>query len=397
MTSVPNSTLERWAFVALAACLGLIQLTIFGAEILLDVAGVLWLVLALRERRRPDVPAFFVPLVALAAWTLVSSAFSSNPVDSFVRSRQLLLYLIVPMTMRLARGPRATTTINVIIAIGSVGALVGIVQYAALGYDVLNERPHGLLGHYMTYSGILMLVICAAAAKLLYRGREWVWPAVAVPALLVALAVTQSRNVWVGAVVAIVCLLSLRNWKLLVAVPVLVALFLALSPGGIRHRALSMFDPNDPSNADRIAMLKAGVRMVEAHPLTGVGPNMVPDVYPQYRVPGYVHPVTSHLHNVPVQLAAERGLPALAAWLWFVIVAGRDLLRQARHGPARAIAAAGLAALVAAVAAGLFEHNFGDSEFLILMLGLLTLPFAAAGSPAPPAAVKTPPAEATAR
>jgi putative inorganic carbon (hco3(-)) transporter len=383
MTNGPNSTLERWAFVALAGCLGLIQLTIVGAEILFDIAGVLWLILAIRERRRPTTPAFFVPLLALAAWTLVSSAFSSNPADSFIRSRQLLLYLLVPMTMRLARGPRATTTVNVIIAIGSIGALVGIVQYAALGYDVINERPHGLLGHYMTYSGVLMLVICAASAQLLYRDREWVWPAVALPALLVALAVTQSRNAWVGAVLAIVCLLSLKNWKLLVAVPVLVALFLALSPAGIRQRALSMFDPSDPSNADRIAMLKAGEAMIKAHPLTGVGPNMVPEVYPQYRVPGYVHPITSHLHNVPVQLAAERGLPASAAWLWFVIVAGRDLLRLARQGPARALGAAGLAALVAAVAAGLFEHNFGDSEFLILMLGLLTLPFAAAAPPPP--------------
>jgi hypothetical protein len=29
------------------------------------------------------------------------------------------------------------------------------------------------------------------------------------------------------------------------------------------------------------------------------------------------------------------------------------------------------------LAAGLFEHNFGDSEFLMLFLLLITLPFAA--------------------
>jgi len=27
--------------------------------------------------------------------------------------------------------------------------------------------------------------------------------------------------------------------------------------------------------------------------------------------------------------------------------------------------------------AGMFEHNFGDSEFLVLFLGLITLPYAA--------------------
>jgi hypothetical protein len=37
-----------------------------------------------------------------------------------------------------------------------------------------------------------------------------------------------------------------------------------------------------------------------------------------------------------------------------------------------------LAALASMLAAGLFEYNFGDSEFLMLFLLLVTLPFAAA-------------------
>jgi len=39
--------------------------------------------------------------------------------------------------------------------------------------------------------------------------------------------------------------------------------------------------------------------------------------------------------------------------------------------------ATGLAAVVAMLAAGMFEYNFGDSEFLMLFLILVTLPFAA--------------------
>jgi hypothetical protein len=34
--------------------------------------------------------------------------------------------------------------------------------------------------------------------------------------------------------------------------------------------------------------------------------------------------------------------------------------------------------VVAMFAAGMFEYNFGDSEFLMLFLVLVTLPFAAA-------------------
>jgi O-antigen ligase len=384
-----NPKLELAAFVALAGCLGLIQLTIFGAEILFDIAGILWLVIVFTEREPPKVPAFFWPLVALALWTLVSSAFSMDPFESFKRDRQLLLYAIVPMTIRLARGPRALTTTNVIIALGAAGALVGIVQYAALGYDNLHERPHGLLGHYMTYSGVLMLVICTAASQLLFRERDWVWPAVAVPALLVALATTFSRNAWVGAVLAIGVLLMFRRmWKLLALVPVAIVLFVLVAPAGIRSRAMSAFDANDATNRDRIAMLKSGKAMIADHPLTGVGPNMVPRAYiEKYKTPDAVDPVDkpgdtrAHLHNVPVQLAAERGLPALACWLWFIVVAIGSLVREFQHGRSRSLAAGGVAAIVAMLAAGMFEHNFGDSEFLILMLGLITLPFAASANP----------------
>jgi hypothetical protein len=55
------------------------------------------------------------------------------------------------------------------------------------------------------------------------------------------------------------------------------------------------------------------------------------------------------------------------------------LVRQVTHGPQRAVAAAGLAAVAAMLGAGMFEYNFGDSEFLMLFLGLLTLPFAVSG------------------
>jgi hypothetical protein len=80
-------------------------------------------------------------------------------------------------------------------------------------------------------------------------------------------------------------------------------------------------------------------------------------------------------------VAAERGLPALAFWLWFVVVTVFDLLRGFRSGLLpRVPSAAALAAMVSMLAAGLFEYNFGDSEFLMLLLLLITLPFAATRS-----------------
>jgi O-antigen ligase len=375
-------TLEQSALVALATGLGLIQLTIFGWVPLL-VAGVLWFLLLKEDGFRATVPAFFWPLVALAAWTFVSCAFSSEPGVSFFRSRQQLFYLLVPLTLRVARGPAAMKVLDVIIAVGAFSALAGVVEYGLMNYRGLGHRPSGFLGHYMTFSGVIMLVLGAAVARLVFRQREWVWPAVAVPALLTALIVSESRNAWVGALLAIVVLLAMRNWRLLVAVPIVILILAVVAPGVAKDRARSIFDLSDPTNRDRIAMLKSGRLMIEDHPLVGVGMNMVPKEYSaKYKTPDAVDPpdkpgdTRSHLHNVPVQLAAERGLPALAAWLWFVVVAVRDLFRLSRRSATPALAAAGLAAVIAMIAAGQFEYNFGDSEFFVLFLGLISLPFA---------------------
>ena len=43
-------------------------------------------------------------------------------------------------------------------------------------------------------------------------------------------------------------------------------------PGGIRERARSLFDPADPSNRDRITMLRIGKAIVRDHPVWGIGP-----------------------------------------------------------------------------------------------------------------------------
>ena len=91
-------------------------------------------------------------------------------------------------------------------------------------------------------------------------------------------------------------------------------------------------------------MMRSGLRIIKDDPLTGVGPDMVIQVYPHYRDPGAVNQLDPHLHNVPLQIAAERGLPALAVWLWFIVVLLRDFWRKSRSSPLRSLPTAALAA-----------------------------------------------------
>jgi O-antigen ligase len=88
-----------------------------------------------------------------------------------------------------------------------------------------------------------------------------------------------------------------------------------------------------------------------------------------------------HLHNNPLQVAAERGLPGLAFFLWWAVAVFAAAIREARRAAGGAPGAEGaapavLAALAAVFAAGLFEYNLGDSEVLMLVLLLAAVPFA---------------------
>ena len=375
--------LEKAAWLALLAFAAAIQVSIFVAQsVLLTITAVLWLALVIRNRERIEVPRMFWPLAAYAAVTILAAVFAVDRGVSLRDTKQLVLFAIVPIAYRLLPGTRSLTVIDIIITVGALEAVVGIFQYAILNFDNLGRRVQGSLSHYMTYSGVLMLVACAAAARIMFRRQDRVWPSLVMPALLVALALTMSRNAWVGVCVGIGLLFLLRDFRLVAVLPVVAALFLAIAPTHLTARFYSTFSLNDPTNRDRVAMLRTGVRIIKDHPLTGVGPDGVRLVYPTYRDPMAERQLNPHLHNVPLQIAAERGLPALAIWLWFIVVLIRDLARKTRSSPLRSLPTAALAGVVAMLAAGMFEYNFGDSEFLMLFLLLVTLPYAADRLPA---------------
>ena len=370
--------LEQAGTIALFGVVGALQFSIAAAQILLTVAIACWFVLIVLERERFAVPQFFWPLVAYAAVTLVSAAFSPEPRVSLLPCKQMVLFLIIPLVYRFATGARATMMVTVIVSFAAASAAVGIFQYGILHYDNLGQRPQGTLGHYMTYSGLLMLVMGVALARILFGRRDRMWAAMVMPALAVAVLLTFTRSAWVGACAAAALLLSLKDFRLLAVLPVVAAIFFALAPAAVTKRFISMFDLKDPTSRDRVAMLREGEHMIRAHPIVGVGPNMVQVLYSEYRDPDAVENTNPHLHNVPVQIAAERGLPALAVWLWFVVGLIVALAKRFRDTDQRFLAAAALAAVVSMLAAGMFEYNFGDSEFLMLFLSVITLPFAAA-------------------
>ena len=387
MSVLPNSNdgasnLEIAALTSLLGFVAALQLSIAASGILLTITLGLWIAMLVVEHERPAAPPFFGALVAYTAMTMLSVAFSLDRSISIVDSKQVLLFLVVPVVYRLARGQRAQTVATIIVTVGAASAVFGVVQYGILDYDNLGQRPRGAMGHYMTYSGLLVLVIALAGGRLLFDRRERIWSALVMPALLVALALTLTRSAWVGVCAALGLLCLIKDLRLIAILPVLAALFFTFAPPQLTDRLYSTFDLQDPTNRDRVAMARAGIRMIWDHPLTGVGPDVVKEVYPEYRDASAVQDDNPHLHNVPLHIAAERGLPALVAWLGFLALVVRDLIGQLKAPATAALAAAALAAVAGMLTAGMFEYNFGDSEFLMLFLVLITLPHATARQPA---------------
>ena len=354
-----------------------LQFSIAVGQIALTVAGAAYLFLLASERRAPTLPNWTSPLILYAAWTLASASASANPLRSLADCKQLLLFLIVPVVFEFVTSRMAMTLTSVVLTAGAISAVVGISQYSLLEYDELGLRPRSTLSIYMTFAGLMMLVTNVAVARLLFSRHHRVWPAVTLPPVVTALVLSLTRSAWIGAAAGIAYQLSRRDFRWLGLLPLAVAIALAVAPIQLTSRAYSIFDAQDQTRRDRIAMVQMGAAMIGDHPIFGVGPDMVREVYASYRPMTAIQAENPHLHNVPLQIAAERGLPALVIWIWFIAALLGGLLDSLTHGRHRMLGAAAIGAVCSMLTAGMFEYNFGDSEFLMLFLVLITLPFAA--------------------
>jgi O-antigen ligase len=335
--------------------------------------------LLVRKDLRVSVPSYFWPLLLYAVWSLLATAASIDPRSSVRDARELLLILLVPVAVTaFRRAADLKFPLAALFLSGTAASVWPLVQY--LGRTRTDQRIEGFMTHYMTQAGLLGLFIIFALAQALFgRGRlRLAWAAVLVPAGA-ALMMTLTRNAWLGVAAAALLLLALWKPKALILAPVLAALLYFAGPEVVKSRVRSVFNRNDPSNIARVEYARMGLQVIGQRPIFGVGPDTVDELFPDpaYGLGDYAkHSV--HLHNNYLQIAAERGLPALAAWLVFLGLAAVQLFRRFRSAPpaVRPLTAAGLGALALLIVAGFFEYNFGDSEVAQLFLFLLAFPFA---------------------
>ena len=353
-----------------------------------------------REARARYRLPLVLPMLAFAVITLVSAAASTDRARAFYESEHLIPSALFFIAVNgFESGVAIRRALRWFFAAVSLVAVYAILQTLACATSVelpawvgralrvklaaCRElhmfRAKGFFSIYMTLGGSLLIALSLLLA-ILALGRRTARRLIPTALAVTVLGLTYVRNAWLGLAVAIVLLTALTRRVWLIA-PVILAVLITLAvPSVLRTRVLSMLDPGDETARERLYFWDAGRRMVADAPLLGLGPGGVHRYYPQYKAPEARKPRTGHLHNNLIQIAAERGLLGLAAWLWiwiaFFVGAGRvyGALPPVR-GEDRALVAGSIAAVAGFLVAGLFEYNFGDSEVIDLLWVVMAVPF----------------------
>jgi len=364
-------------FIALYLLFSMVSISL--SQIFLSLSLIFWIIMLIREKQKFTFPSFFWPLLVYAALSLVSSFLSVNPEVSLKDSKELLLFLIIPIVYTGFAEEKVLKKANLALLasayLSSLYYLFNFISRARWPF----ERTKGFIGEIMTQAGLLLLFSCMALSMLLFLRKriKYLWGLVLLLSLAM-LVLTQTRSAWLGFIIAASLILFLYKPKALIIVPFAVGYLYLVSPMPLQYRVLSIFSSEYPSNKYRIEWAKAGIKIIGDFPLFGTGPDTVDMVFqnPKYGLSEEAKK-NVHLHNNIIQIGAERGIPTLLAWLTFMVWVFCSLLKLLKNkDPTRyPFTVAALGALLALFTAGLFEYNFADSEITALFLYMITIPF----------------------
>jgi len=382
--------LESIALYLACAAAAATVVSIAAFEILLGAAIVA--LIAYRQWRWPPIT---LPLAAWFFLTLVSAAASGDAAAAFPQVKKFYVYL---MLFAVYAAVRTVAQVRYVVLAWAAGATLSATwsfEQLARKYRAAVEahqdfytayvasRITGFMGHWMTFSGQMMMVLTLILALVFFsRDRRWIlWVAAAAVPVSCALLAAYTRSMWLGAVVGSAYLVWMwRRWMVL-AIPALIGAVLLVNPFAVRERVLSIVQPHGDldSNEHRAVTRRIGWEIIKAHPWLGVGPEEVGKQYERYIPADVARPLPEgyygHLHNIYIHYAAERGVPAALALMWALGQALFDFIRARRRLPpdsdARWVIDGAIAVMIAVLLSGWYELNLGDSEVLGMFLAVL--------------------------
>lgn len=258
-----------------------------------------------------------------------------------------------------------------------------------------NWRSAGFYGHYTTYSEVLQLIASLTLGILVWLmqrksenardKRLKIVFGVCLVTLLLALLLTVTRASQAAFMLAAAVIVLLgASRKIIIstavfAIPLVLAGVFLLS----QTRNVGFYDQTDNSITWRQTVYREAVDLVTASPrhlLFGVGMDSIKRYAKDWHLFDDGKLPTGHFHSTPLQIAVERGIPALLFWLWILWIYGNTLWKKLREKSEsenrqmqieKGIILGCFGGLIGFFTSGLVHYNLGDGEvamiFYILM------------------------------
>lgn len=383
--------------VAIAAA-GLIHVSIAASQILLGV-GILLLVVF---RRKLEFPRIWIPLAAFFVWTVLAVVLSPDPWGGRPQIRKFFVFLFIPLIYGVfaRQFGKVFWLMAVWTAAATASGTLGLAQFvwkyeheksAPGGFYIayLQRRITGFESHWMTFGALQLSVLALLLAQWFFSSRRMpLWVYVSVPILAAAILLDWTRGIWIATIAVLVYLVWCWRPKMIWIVPAIAVLAFVIAPSSTRERLMSLVNPREDvdSNRFRYVTFWTGVEMIKAHPWFGLGPEQIRRQFDSYVPRDVKRPLPvgyyGHLHNIYIQYAAERGIPGLLFMMWFIGLSmwdwGRGILRAGKMRSQQLFVLHGsIAVTIGVLVGGLFEHNLGDSEVLMMFVSVVGLGYAA--------------------
>ena len=260
-------------------------------------------------------------------------------------------------------------------------------------------RAAGFFGHYVTYAESLQLIGSLALGLFIClprkRSRTGVLLLLAIAGLSGALLLTVTRAPWLAFLVSALLMLMLGTSRRTILI--VLACLLPLIVAGLfvlqQKRNVGFFDKKDDSIRWRQTVQREGLQLLLSKPrhlLIGVGMDSIKSHWIQWGMFDKGRLPIGHMHSNLLQLALERGVPALLVWLTLLFIYARLLWRTFRrmgknlpragrelYEPGvwidRGIVLGALGGLAGFFISGLVHYNWGDSEVVMIFYFLMGL------------------------
>ena len=373
--------------LALGLSLCAVPISIAVTEFFLAIAALARLIAIARRRANVYVPKVFWFWSLWATLEIASWLRSPEIRLGLGEIRRLLLlgtlFMTLPAIDRTEQRVMVWRGIFLTATVGSASLIIVLVartiryrQEISLTSDPsFYLRTGGLLHHWMVYATVEVLVFGALLEFWHFypEHHRWLLPVLAINCLAIFLSLT--RMLWLCCLLLTAAHLVRVRSKWIWVLPLFPLLLYCIAPRSVKCRVNESLHPDYYSNAERLQMIRVGWAMVAEQPLNGVGAGRVEKLYRRYLsgeepAPAY----HGHLHNnilqLAAQLAAQFGLPVIAAAALFLIILINDLLHAFRCAPdrnAEFLSRASLAGVTGFLTAGLVEYTYGHSLGLILL------------------------------